>query len=376
MEIQKDMAIGVLRRRRAHLRRMVRAHCVLDHDLMDMHRVVRVYLQVGVLIRRSVSRVGRVEGVTFNVNVFSAQESLSTFRFLPSDVGRLAADFHLDAAFPVRRYRVDATECLAIVLQRLASPARWADLEVLFGCCRFSLSDSFCLTADRLMTKWGHLLTRCRGDFMAERAAVYAGAVRRRGAPLLTSVGFIDGTAIHVARPGGGLQRACYSRHKRRHVLKFQSVTTPDVLVFHMYGPHEGRRHDMVLYYESGLNDHWRQTLLIDGVQHHLYGDSACVLCALMQTGHGNRPDRTAAELAFDLSMSRVRKMVECGYKDIKQYFTTLDFQRKLKTRDTAVGKQYLSGALRCNIRSCRYGDQTASYFGCDPPSFERYLSD
>jgi len=83
MVTQKDMAIGVLRRRRARLRRMVRAHFVLDHDLMHMHRAVRVYLQVGALIRRSMSRAGRVGGVTSNVNVFSAQESLSLFAVCP-----------------------------------------------------------------------------------------------------------------------------------------------------------------------------------------------------------------------------------------------------------------------------------------------------
>ena len=143
MVTQKDMAIGVLRCRRARLRRTVRAHFVLDHDLVDMHHAARVYLQVGALIRRSVSRAGRVGKVTFNVNVFSAQESLSSFRFLPSDVGRLAAALHLDAVFPLRRYQVEATECLAILLRRLASPARWADREVTFGRCRSSLSEIF-----------------------------------------------------------------------------------------------------------------------------------------------------------------------------------------------------------------------------------------
>jgi len=342
MVTQKDMAIGVLRRRRARLRQMVRAHSVLDHDLVDMHHAARVDLQVGALIRQSVSRACRVGEVTFNVNVFSAQESLSTFRFLPSHVGRLASALHLDAVFTLPRCRVDDTECLAIVLRRFASPARWADLEVMFGRCRSSPSEIFCRTVDRLMTMWGHLLTRWRGEITAERAAVYADAVRRRGAPLQTCVGFIDGTAIHVARPGGGLQRACYSGHKTQHVLKFQSVTTPDGLVFHMYGPHEGRCHDMVLYYESGLDDDLRQTHLIDGARHCLYGDSAYVLRAWMQTGHENAPDRIVAEWAFDLSMSRARETVEWGYQDIKQYFTTLDFQRKLKIPETAVGKQYL----------------------------------
>jgi len=70
-------------------------------------------------------------------------ESLSTFRFLPSDVGRLAATLLLDAVLPLRRYRVDATECLAIALRRLASPARGDDLKVIFDVCRSSLSENF-----------------------------------------------------------------------------------------------------------------------------------------------------------------------------------------------------------------------------------------
>jgi len=70
MVTQKDMAICVLRRRRARLLWKVRAYFVLEQDLVDMHHAVRVYLQVRALIRRSVSRAGRVGGVTFNVRAF------------------------------------------------------------------------------------------------------------------------------------------------------------------------------------------------------------------------------------------------------------------------------------------------------------------
>jgi len=143
MVTQKDMVIGVMRRRWARLRRVVCAHFVHDHGLVDMHHAMRACLQVGAPIRRSVSRAGRVEGVAFNVDVFSAQDLLSTARFLPSDVGRLAAALHLDADSALRRYRVDATKCLAIVLRRLASPTRWTDVEVMFRRCRSSLSESF-----------------------------------------------------------------------------------------------------------------------------------------------------------------------------------------------------------------------------------------
>jgi len=78
-----------------------------------------------------------------------------------------------------------------------------------------------------------------------------------------------------------------------------------------MCGPLQGRRDDMVLYYVSWLDEDLRQTPLIDGVQHCLYGDSAYVLRPWMQTGHGNGQDHTAAERTFDLSMSHVRETVE-----------------------------------------------------------------
>jgi hypothetical protein len=37
--------------------------------------------------------------------------------------------------------------------------------------------------------------------------------------------------------------------------LKWQVLTTPDGMLFHLFGPFEGRRHDMHLYAESGLGD-------------------------------------------------------------------------------------------------------------------------
>jgi len=88
---------------------------------------------------------------------------------------------------------------------------------------------------------------------MTERAPVYAHFIIGMGAPLHGCVGCIDGTTIRVARPGGGLQRACYSGHKRCHAIKFQSICAPDGLLFHLYGPVEGLRHDVFLYQESGL---------------------------------------------------------------------------------------------------------------------------
>ena len=45
-----------------------------------------------------------------------------------------------------------------------------------------------------------------------------------------------------------------YNGHKRKHSLKFQVVNSLDGLIFHAYGPTEGRRHDWTLYVRSGVD--------------------------------------------------------------------------------------------------------------------------
>jgi DDE superfamily endonuclease len=91
-------------------------------------------------------------------------------------------------------------------------------------------------------------------------------------------LGFMDATLIEIARLPGLMQRITYSGHERRPGLKWQVVTTPDGMHFHVCGPFEGRRHDMHLYAESGLDDVQSDSLLIGGIQYHLYGDSGYAL--------------------------------------------------------------------------------------------------
>jgi hypothetical protein len=59
-----------------------------------------------------------------------------------------------------------------------------------------------------------------------------------------------------MSRPGGdgSIQRSAYSGHKRFHCFSYQTVATPDGLIIHLYGPVEGRRHDLTLYRASGMD--------------------------------------------------------------------------------------------------------------------------
>ena len=67
---------------------------------------------------------------------------------------------------------------------------------------------------------------------------MYAESIPRRVWKLTTYVEFIDGTKIRIAGPSGQVhQRAFYGGDKRIHRLSYQTVTTPDALIFHLYGP-------------------------------------------------------------------------------------------------------------------------------------------
>jgi hypothetical protein len=116
------------------------------------------------------------------------------------------------------------------------------------------------------------------------------------------------------------MQRATYSGRKRKPGLKWQVVTTPDGMLFHVFGPFERRRHDMHLYAESGLDDVLAERLLIVGAQYHLYGDSGYALRPYLITpfeGAALNPD----EALFNRRMFKVLVSVEWDFKDVKKYF-------------------------------------------------------
>jgi hypothetical protein len=54
--------------------------------------------------------------------------------------------------------------------------------------------------------------------------------------------------------------------------------SAPDWLVLYLFGPVEGRQHDMFLYNESGIVDNLRSSLVISNREYYLYGDLAYIL--------------------------------------------------------------------------------------------------
>jgi hypothetical protein len=269
-----------------------------------------------------------------------------------------------------RRYRIDPVEATAIFLRRLSSPIRLVDIRDEFGKHIACLTEIFYHTLDLFYSKFGPRIQTWPEELLQKRAAYYSNRVIEKGAMLPNVVGFIDGTAIEITRPRGLGQRATYSGHKRRNCLKFQAISAPDGLILHLFGPVEGRRHDMSLYRESLMDDILQNSMVIQGVQYCLYCDPAYCLRPCLQIGHQGS-NMSPEQLQFNASMSKVRIGLEWAFRDV---FTHIDVARKLKLGGTPVGLWYICSAVLWNFRVCLYGSQTAESFDCNPPSIEEYL--
>lgn len=87
---------------------------------------------------------------------------------------------------------------------------------------------------------------------------------------------FIVGAVIGIACLDGSdiLQRVTYNGHKRKHVFKYQTITTPDGICIHVLGLEVRRKHDMFLYVLSRMDEMFQSILKINGKHYVVFGDS------------------------------------------------------------------------------------------------------
>jgi hypothetical protein len=145
-------------------------------------------------------------------------------------------------------------EGLAIFLNRWSSPCRDVDIQERFRRSEKELSEIGLYVLKFLYLRFGKHLQKPCFEILRNRASEYAEGVIRKGSPLRNCIGFIDGTLRSICRPML-CQELCYNGHKRKHCVKFQSLITPDGLFAQLYGPIEGRRHDLFLLHSSNLID-------------------------------------------------------------------------------------------------------------------------
>ena len=108
--------------------------------------------------------------------------------------------------------------------------------------------------------KFSGRLEQFEVDLVLARLQEYQDMIRvKSNGAVNTCFGFIDGTLRQTCRPSrkstcisgirnrNNIQRAAYSGHKCHQGLKFQSLVLPDGMIAQMFGPVEGRHHDITL---------------------------------------------------------------------------------------------------------------------------------
>ena len=174
----------------------------------------------------------------FTLDTLEESEIFAEFRVRKRDIERLADALGLPESFVChQRTRADKIEGLCMVLKRLAYPCRYSDLIHRFGRAVPELSMITNAVEEFIYQNHHHRLTQWNATLLSPRKLQqYADAVAVKGSPLKNCFGFIDGTVRTISRPGEN-QKIVYNGHKRLHALKFQSVTLPDWLIAHLFGP-------------------------------------------------------------------------------------------------------------------------------------------
>ena len=160
----------------------------------------------------------------FDLEAVSDDDIISKFRFQKRDVYRLQHALGFPNEITCHFYndlRVESTEVLCILLNRLACPCRYADMVPLFGRAPPQLSMIFNQTVDFINTNWGGLLQYFNQGWLSRPCLqTFSDSIYRRRAALDNVWGFLDDTIRPTCRPKVE-QRILYNGHERFHPLKF-----------------------------------------------------------------------------------------------------------------------------------------------------------
>lgn len=167
-------------------------------------------------------------------------------------------------------------------------------------------------------------------------------------------VAFTDGTVISIARSGSHnkLQHMAYNGHKRKHVLKFRAITTPDGIGLHLYGPKVGRRHDIFLYAASSMGEMLPTLTMVQGKQYDVFGDSGCSWRVYPEVplGGANLDD---VRSAFNKTISKAHISVEWYFMELKRLWGLVDAKHKLRIRQMPAELIYRAAVLLTNFHNC-----------------------
>ena len=309
----------------------------------------------------------------FELDAIGDAKAKSMFRFTVREIDHIVQCMDLPPLFTTdNRITVTSRFGLAVLLRRLAYPARLDDLADEFHRGRSTLSRIISTVGLHILNQYHDLLFLHPS---IDRAAIirYSSAVTQAWPPIEQVYGFIDGSKHYHCRPTWG-QQSLYSGHKKQHCYSWQGVVFPDGIIGSIFGPHPGHDNDAGMLRASELLQRLASVDYIGGKQYVIYGDQ----------GYYNRTQLvvpfhdplTDEEKVFNTCMSALRISVEHCFKLINSNWAFITFKPNQKALLSPTGAYYALAVLFTNIHTCIAGsNQISDFFGLNPITVEDYLN-
>ena len=274
----------------------------------------------------------------------------------------------------VNRYTIPYETGMIILLYRYSRPRRLRpDMELIFGIRKSRIS--------AIIQTFSEALYNVAINYMVnpqiwhQTMPYYSQLISDKTGGVATDIwGFIDGTIRKTARPIYH-QRTVYTRFKKCHGLKFQSILVPDGFIACLFGPVPAKTHDSRLLRESGVLQQLQQIMPPTPATtiYSLYGDLAYPQSVYLLGGFRNVQVGTD-EALFNRLLSSVRITVEWGFGELVDQWKFLDFRQAMKIFKCPVAQYYVNAAFLSNLRNCLLGSKTQQYFGATQLTIDEYL--
>jgi hypothetical protein len=321
---------------------------------------------------RKIQRSVKLTHALIDLDSIAERKASRFFRFSISEIREMSSLLELPETFRSKTCRVSNDIALAMLLCRLSGCRSYFDIGNFFGCDASTSCRIVCGVIDFLVERWDKILT-CNVDRLKKMAPEFASTIKNKGCLLDNCIGFVDGTNRETCRPGV-VQQVFYSGHKHYHSLKYQSLTTPDGLISHFFGPFPGSKHDMSMYDTSGLEE-----IMTEHLDNFLvFGDQGYT----NRRGHLRCPNSGLPEfleddeLEFNRSMLEPRLSVEWGFMLVSQNWQLFQRPAYLRIQSRYTGNLYRLAVFFTNLLTCFRGrNQITDFFGgCAPPTPSEYL--
>ena len=353
-------------RKREERQRLIKCVVLLSHEVMAAYERFRGGKQAMRVFELSRYRVV-VRPAGLDAKMFRF-----LFRFERSEMEQLVRVLRVPDVIRASNGDVgDGLEVMCMLTMKYAFPTRLGQLIPFFG---YSVSKmSRLISALRLFLFSEHAVAlqtipQLSFDDLQRFAKGVQGVT---GFPLC--FGFIDGTVRPVCKPGL-LQGEVFNGKDHVHSLKYQGMSTPDGMLQQLAGPWPGRRHDSVIYSNSGLPE-WLLTL-----PRH---PSNAMFVLYADAGYHSKPGLMVPftdtydlrKEAFNDVMTSARIAIEWEFGGILQHWASLNWTNEQKLLGGGkIAQVYFVCGFLTNCINCMRPNNASQYFNVKPPMLEDYV--